>query len=337
MATEIEVDRSGTWESITYSDFSIEVPTSSIAHAPSATVTTQVRESINPNQPIRIVIDGTTRFEGVTESSGRKQQRGQVRLSAVHDAEALFEERVDLSLTSPTVSEVLDGALTNANRGSNFTLDYSGTDTSLSSDYEADNRQLSQIFRDMCDRTGRVWWVDPASHDIHVEPVGGRGLWKSLDAQADGVAVRSFDEGSVKTVRNDVTVNATAGENVTGTATDATSISEYGRRSEKVNIAYAATAAEADAYAQELIIPDPLAQGEIAVPQSVGTVEAPLVNYTVDLTDSPKDINATGLAVEKQTIEQGRATLKIGEGSGVSLENVNRNAKSRDDENPPER
>ena len=336
MATDVQVDRSGTWEDITYSDFSIEVPTSSIGVAPSATVTTQVRESINPNQPIRIVIDGTTRFEGVTESSGTKRQRGQVRLSAVHAAEALFEERVNLTLTgSTTVVEVLQGALNNANRGGDFSLFYSGSDTTLDSEYEASNRQLSEIFRDMCDRTGRVWWVDPAANEIHVEPVGDRGLWNSLDAQTDGVAVRSFDEGNVKTVRNDVTVNATAGENVTGTATDATSITEYGRRSEKVNISYAATQAEANAYANELLITDPLAQGEIAVPQSVGTVEAPLVNYTVDLTDGPKDIDATGLAIEKQTIEQGRATLKIGEGSGVSLANVNRNAKSRDDENPP--
>lgn len=336
MATEIQLLRGGTWESILYSDFSIEVPTSELSAAPSAEITAQAREDVSANQDIRIVIDGTIRFEGVTESSGTKRSRGQLELSAVHAAEALFAERVDVELTGTvTATDVLNAGLSNSNRGSNFTLDWSGTDTTLQSDYTVDNRQLSQLFRDMCDRTGRLWWVDPAGSTIHVEPRGGRGTWQSLDARDDGIGVQSWDDGSVKTVRNDVVVNATAGENVTGSDSDATSIATYGRRSEDINISYAATQAEADAYATELLIPEPLSQGEIDVPQSVGNIVQPLTNYTVDLVDAAKGIDTTDQVVEKQTIQQGRVRLKIGEGSAVSMANVQRNAKSNEDENPP--
>lgn len=335
MATTIEVERDGTFEAIDYRSFQIEIVTSAIAPTPSATVVTTAREDLSANQALRITIDGTTAFEGVTNSPGTVQSTGSVELSVDHPGAALFSEQVDLSLSSPTSEAVLSAALTNAERGGDFTLDYAGTAVSLASDYEVTNRPVAQVFRDIMDRTSRVWWLEPGGTTIHVEPVGDRGTWQALDAQNDGVSVRSYEAGSVSTVRNDVTVTATADEAVSATATDSTSISEYGRRSESINIGYAATQAEAQDYADELLIPDPLAQADLRVPQSVGDVVQPLANYQLDLTDASKGIDETNLVVEKQVLEQGRVRLRVGEGSGVSLQNVNRNSKSNDDETEP--
>jgi len=55
----------------------------------------------------------------------------------------------------------------------------------------------------------------------------------------------------------------------------------------------------------------------------------------VDVTDDAKGVSETGLVIEKQTIEQGRATLEIGEGSGVNLASVNRKSKSVGDTTEP--
>jgi hypothetical protein len=332
MTTTVQVDRGTGFEDIDYSDFKIEVGTSEVLVAPSARVTTQARETLSANLDARIQQDGTTIFEGVTGSAGTVRQNGQVRLPLEHPASALYAEKVDVTQTGTiTERDVLDAALANSERGSNFTITYEATATTLDSDYEVENRSLTSVFRDMMDRTGQVWWIDPATTDITVAPPGNGGLWQSLDAANDGVVVRDFDEGSVGTVRNDVTVTATGGEAVSSTATDAGSISTYGRRSEDINIQYATTATEAQAVANELLIPDPLTSGTILVPQSVGTITEPLVNQVVDLTDNSKDISETDLVIEKQTIEQGRVTLKIGQGSAVNIANVNRDSKSQDD------
>jgi len=127
-----------------------------------------------------------------------------------------------------------------------------------------------------------VWWVDPGGSTINVQPAGGRGLWNSLDAGTDGTGVVSFDEGSVQSVRNDVTVVGTSEQAVEGTASDSSSISTYGRRpgDSPYNVSYITSATEASDYANELLIPEPLASGKIVVPQSVGDVSEPLANYT---------------------------------------------------------
>jgi len=252
-----------------------------------------------------------------------------------HAAAALFEESVSLSESAASDEDVLRAALSASNSGGDFTLQYAGSATSLNSEYSVSDRSLKSVFRDMMDRTSRVWWVEPASNTIHVQQRGGRGTWKSLSASGDGVGVRKYDDGSVDTVRNSVTVTATGGEAVSATASDSNSISEYGKRSESVNIGYATTQSEAQAYADELLVTSPLAQGEVAVPRSVGDVTVPLANYTIDLEDASKGVSATNLTVEKQVIEQGRATLVVGEGSGVSMSNINRDRKSRKDTTKP--
>jgi hypothetical protein len=334
MTTTIEVDRAGTWEAIDYDNFEIVVGVHETTIAPSARVQTQAREAIEANQPIRIDIDGTIRFEGTTESAGTVRPNGLVEISCEHDAASLFEDSVTFSLSGPPTDEaVLNEALANASEGGDFSVSYPGTAQTLNDSYEADNRSLKAVFRDMADRSNRVWWVDPAANVINVEPRGFRGTWNTLTASSDGIDIQSFDEGSVDTVRNAVTVISTRGEGVEATAEDATSIAEYGRRTgnSPYNIGYAATQAEAQAVANELLIPDPLAQARVVVPASVGGVDAPLANYTVDISDASKDVDGADLLVEEQTIRQGRATLRAGEGAGVDLASLNRKSKSRGD------
>jgi len=108
-----------------------------------------------------------------------------------------------------------------------------------------------------------VWWVDPASDTITVDVEGGGGLWESIDTEADRAVLQQFDSGGLESVRNDVTVVGTGAEQVTGTATDGTSISTYGRQSDTINVSYITSTSEADAMASELLIPDPLASGKL--------------------------------------------------------------------------
>jgi len=337
MTTTVEVNRSGTFEAIDYEDFSITAGTSASKVAPTATVTTTVRETITAGQEIRIIIDGTTAFDGVTKSGGKKQQSGLRRVQCEHEGVGLMDESVTFSETSPTDAVVLQGALDASDRGAAFTLSYNTTAVQLNEDYSAEGRTVKRVFRDMMDRAGRTWWIDPASKVINVGAIGGRGTWQVLDAETDRVGVVQFDEGTVETVRNDVEVVGTGDVAINGTASDATSISEYGRRTgdSPYNVAYATTQSEVDDIAQALLQADPLAAGEILVHRAVGDVVQPLVNYTVDLTDGPKDIDETGLVVQEQTIEQGRATLKIGQASGLGTEQINRQSKSNSDVTEP--
>jgi hypothetical protein len=337
MTTTVEVERSGTFEAIDYQDFKIELGTSVVQVAPTAEILTVAQESTQPAQRVRITIDGTRRFEGVTRSAGKIRQNGSKELTVEHDVVGLMDESVDVSLSSPTDQEVLRAALDNSNRGGTYTLDFVPSATTLSNDYDVSGRQVKRIFRDIMDRTGYVWRVDPTGETVHVETRGGRGLWQSFDAQTDNIGVVSFDDGSAKSVINDVEVIGTGGEAVSATASDSSSISTYGRRTgdSPYKISYVTTQTEAQSVADSILQPDPLPAAEILVGANAGTVDAPQINQTVDLTDATKDISAPGLTITKQTIEQGRATLNIGGDAGGSIERVNRNSKSQNDVTDP--
>ncbi|AGC34572.1 hypothetical protein HSTV1_27 [Haloarcula sinaiiensis tailed virus 1] len=338
MATQIQVNRSGTFEDIDYSDFSIELGTSKAQIAPTASVTSQARESIQAGQELRIIIDGTTRFEGVTQSAGTKSRNGQRRVEVEHSGVKLMEEPVTLSLASPSVSDVLNAAVDAADSGGSWTVDTSDLPAlTLSNDYNVESRKVKRIFRDMTDRAEAVWWIEPTGETIHVANGGDGGLWQSFDTQTDRIRVDEFDEGDVKTVRNDVEVIGTGDVAVSATETNSTSISTYGRRAGespyKVN--YVTTEAEAGALAQALLQPDPLAQGKITVSAASGAVESPQVNKTVDLTDPSKDIDETDLTINKQVIRQSRAELHIGQGATDAIARLNRNSKSEGDVTEP--
>lgn len=337
--TDVEVSDDGgsTWTAIDYSDFRIEIPTSDVGIAPTATVQTRARESITASDRLRIVIDGTNRFEGVATSGGTIGRLGGRRLEVDHDAVELFEEEISLDLGTVTAETILNNALSTANAGGDFTLDYGSGTFVVDGGYDVDNRPVKQVFRDMADRTARVWYVDPAGSTIHFRDRGDRGTWKALDAETDKISIEEFDTGDVSTVRNDVTVIGTGDVAVEGTDTNSTSISTYGRRTgnSPYLVEYVTTQAAANELADRLINSDPLAEAKVLVGANVGTVESSLVNYDIDLTDSAKGISETGLTVEKQTIEQGRATLESGQGSGALVAEFNRQKKSDDDKTAP--
>lgn len=326
--TTVEVFRSGSYESVDADRFQIELGISTLLVAPSAEIEISPRESITAGQSVRIQEGGVTIFEGSADSGGTKYDERTMKVEIRHDAAELFNANASVSETSPTDEDVLNAAISNASTQASFTLNYAGTPTSLANDYSVDNRPVVSIFRDMMDRTGRVWWVEPDSNTINVDVEGGRGQWQSIDAETDRVSLQSFDTGSVETVINDVTVIGTGDEAVTGTDSDATSQSNYGVRSKKWNVEYAITQTEADALASSLLQPDPIAEGELLAGRNLGSVEDPQVNKTIDLTDGSKDISATGLVIEQQTIEQGRARLHFGGGVGASVAESNRRSKS---------
>lgn len=322
MATDVEYSDDGgsTWTEIGYSDFEIEVPLSPAGIAPEATVTTQARETIDPNDDLRIVIDGSTVFEGYVRSGGDKQGTGQWRIPVRHDAVELFEETIDLSISDATDEQVLDQALTEAD-ASSFSVDYQGSASSVGL-YEVENTSVKRVFRDMMDARGYVWWVDPAGSTITVAPDGDRGTWMSLDTQTDTARVRTYNDGDVSTVRNDVTVLGAGGF---ATASDATSISNYGRRTGDSPYLYPfANIIVAQQIANQLLIEEPLPDAKVVVGSDVGAVTDPLINYEVDLTSTPLGVSDTGLLVSKQTIKQDYVLLTVGRGATTALEELAR-------------
>jgi len=296
MATQIQVLRSGTYEDIDYGSFALEFGISTQLVAPKGSVRTRPQESITAGQDVRVIIDGTTVFEGQALSGGTKDDSGK-QVDLEHPVAELWDTNGSFNLTSPTDEQVLNRALSVANTQTSFTLNYVGTATQLNSDYTSQDRSILSVFRDMMDRTDRVWRVDPAGTTITVEPKGNRGTWQSL-SPSDGISVGSFDEGSIRTVVNDVNVVGTGGRPVVGNASNSGSISTYGRRVETINLDYALTQTEADAHAASVLQPQPVPEGTVTVPETVGNVTQNLANYEVDLSDPSKDINATGLVIE---------------------------------------
>lgn len=344
MTTTVQVSDDGgsTWRDIAHSDIDIVLGTSDVQVVPESNVVTHARESVSADQPYRVQVDGTTEFEGKTVSAGTVRQNGQMDVTARHDASSVFSEVVDLVVgddptdedEEPTDEDVLISALAGSGEGQSYTLTYNATPVLLTdeSTYEVSNRAVKQIFRDMVDRRNFVWWVKPTGEEIVVEPRGNQGTWMSLTAASDGVEIRNFDQGSVDNVRNDVRIVGTGAEpRAEGHAEDSTSINTYGRQSEVYNVAYVTEVAEATDHAESLLITDPPVSAEIRVPTSTGTITDPLVNYTVDIQDDSKNIDESGLVVERQTIEQRRATLAVGQGAGEPIANTNRKTKSAED------
>lgn len=336
MTTDVQLLRGGTFEDIPFTDFQIDLGISTQKTVPEASFTTLATEPVSAGQEARIVIDGVTRFRGICANSGRKQQ-GEQTVELIHDASELFSASVTFTeFGLPTDEDVLESALTSAITDNSYTLDYNGIATTLNNKYDAEGRTVKQIFQDMMDRTDKVWWTDPVDNIIHVGAKGGRGLWQALDTEADpGVEVRSFEAGTISTVRNTVTVTGTGEQATSGSATDTQSIDEYGQRKREYQVDYAITRSEAQALADELLQPEPIPEAELRVSQNVGDIVAPRINQTLDLDDATQDIAADDLLIERQIIEQGRATLSVGGGAGATVEDVNRTAKSEGDVTRP--
>ena len=323
----------GTWNAITYGDFEIEHGTSDTQLAPTASVTSIRGADPSVGQRLRVIDDdGTLQFEGDIVRTPRRTTagRGNLAIDAEHDAHQLFEELVTLSETSPTDEQVLSAALSAAASGSNFTLDYAGTATSLGDDYDVSERRLKRVFRDMMDRTGRVWWVG-VDNTIHVEPRGHRGLFAAVDTSTDDAVVREYNPADIDTVVNVAEVTGTGDVAVSATATDSNSVSTYGRRPESVNVEYVVSQAEAQNYADALLLPTPLANARVTLAQSVGDVRVPIVNYELDVTDSQSTAMDEQLVIQSQTVAEGRADVALGEGAGVNKAKFNRTRKSDDD------
>jgi len=318
---------------VDYQSFEVDIALSPLGLAPEATIELPTRQnSVTPGDPVTITIDGATVFDGEAKTSGRIREDGRREVPCDHDGIDLFEETVTFTSTGGTDLNVLQDALAASSRGSSFTLNFAPLTTGLANDYDATDRPLKRVFRDMMGRGNNVWWVDPASNTITVEALGARGQFKALNAQTDAVAVRQFDPGSVNSVRNVVTVVGTGEERIEGSASDATSINEYGKRSETYNVEYVTTQAEADAAASQLLEPTPLDSASVIVGGSVGvSPEQNLSNNTISLTDNSLDLAGDSFVINAQKIEEGRVTLEVGEAATAGIDTINRASKSRND------
>lgn len=327
--TEVERfnDSSGAWEPIKYGSFEIEFGVSDLLIAPEATVTAPRTSPVSSGERLRIREDGGTTFEGRVQRTKPRVQ-GPMRIEAEHDAHALFDDTVTLDVTG-TDEDVLQAALSDADPGA-WTLTYVGTPTTLGDDYAVEGRSVKRVFRDMVDRVGRVWWVG-VDHTITVAEYGAGGQLAAVDTAADDASVTEYIPDDIETVLNDVTVVGTGGEKVTGSASDSGSISEYGRQPERLNVSYIESASEADAYASEVLNPQPDAAATIRVGASVADVASPVVNQTLDVTDTQGTGMDEELVIEKQTVAQGSAELALGEGAGTNVEKFNRREKSKED------
>ena len=332
--TEIQVDDSGTWRDIRYQSYEIEFGLSDVLLAPKATVQSDAREDIDAGQRLRIRESGSTIFEGRTTSSGKRRNNGRRRVEVEQRAFELFDETVSFVETSATAGDVLQRALDESSIGGSFTLTFAATDVTLADDYEADDRTVKRVFRDMTDRAGLVWWVDGVDDEITVDEYGARGVWESINTQTDSATVLEFDPDSLDTVVNDVTVNGTGGERVTGTASDSGSIDEFGRRPKTLNVSYIKSDGEADDYADALLQPDPLPEADVQIGRRVGDVFENLANFEIDITDPSTGLDDT-LVVEKQTVSQGSAEVALGQGRAVQIEQFNRSEKSKADTTEP--
>jgi hypothetical protein len=331
---EYSDDGGSTYNTINYQDFGIDYGVSDVLLAPIASVDVARTVGASTGDRLRIQENGTTRFVGRLTTGGKVTRNGQTKLKAEHDIYPVFADSVSITVTNPTDEDVYQAALSAANGGGGFTLDYQPTPVSLGDDYDVDDRSVKRIFRDMTDRTDRVFFVG-VGDTITVDTRGGGGQFASISA-GDPFRVEQYNPGDINTVRNAVTVNGTGGERVTATAEDSTSISDFGRRAETFNYSYIRTATEAQDMADELLVPNPLASGEILLGQSVGGgATGEIINQTLDFDDPQGSGASDDLTIERQIINPSSVTVNVGEGAGVSIANVNRDSKSQDDTTEP--
>ena len=327
-------DAGGMYSEIRYSEWSATYGVSDVQVAPEATVETAARgETVDAGQELRIRDDAgaKTIFEGSIVSAPRKA-RGNQTLKCEADVWRTFEENVTITFASPTVEEVLQAALSESATGEITDLNYQGPAITLGDDYNEQDRTVKSVFRDMADRAGVVWWVDETG-EITVDERGARGTWATLDSATDRFSVREYDPDDLDAVINVQTVRGTGAELVSATATDSTSITDFGRREgNPVNVGYITSATEAQDYADELLVPDPPAGAKVIIPDGTGgATDDILANYQIDITDPQATGMDDTLTVERQIIEEGRMTVDLGQARARGVVEVNREAKSRDD------
>ena len=331
---EVRSDSGEEWQPVTYTDPEIDNAVSDIKVVPEASVGIADRSAVSSGDQLRFrdESDDTILFEGFVERT-RPSTQGPTGVEAVHRAARLFDESVSVELESPTAEDVLQEALLQAD-SSGFSLNYDGTATALADAYDVENRDVKRIFRDMTERTGRVWWVG-VDDTIHVEEPGARGTLASIDTATDpGVRVRDYVPDDIDTIVNDVTVRGTGGESVEGSATNAASIDEYGKQPETVNVEYIRSVGEANDYAEALLRPDPSASADVLVSNRAVDMREPVVNHTLAVTDGATGLDEE-LVIERQRVEQSRARVDLGEGAGVNIAKFNRSQKSDDDTTKP--
>ena len=335
-AVEVRPTASDAWSEIQYRDYRIELGTQKSQAIPKANINTSGNADVAEGDQIRILVDGSAVFQGIVRS-GTYGERGQRRLKCKHPAADLFNDAVTVPVASRSNENHLNEALFQAAEGGDYSLTFNAPTSTFEYGIE-EPRKLRRVFRDIVDEQGYIYQVDPVAKEIVVDTAGGSGSWQSFDTASDPISIRQWDPGDLDTVRNAVTVIGTGDEAAEATAEDNTSISKYGRRTGNSPYQYRGVRdqATAQAIAEALLQPEPLANGKLRVPENIATVYESHVNETLTLTDDPRDISSQTVTVTKQRIEPGQTTLEVGEGGeSFAIDDTERDSASARDVTRP--
>ena len=321
------------WNTIEQAMWRVENGVSSKMPAPRAVIETNANVDLLPNTEIRVREGSEPIFVGYTRNGGEYGDRGQQRINCRSEAYKILNEEVSVSVTSGTDYDVLSDAVADTSRSADFSLFYPETPIDIG-DYDATDRKLKVILRDMADRTGRIWYFTSDANTLTIQSLGYRGTWETLETGTDNIAIEKWNGGEIDAVQNSITVTGTGSDPVTSdTIEDANSIDKYGRQSASYSYRWIQTKTQANDLANQLLIPEPLESGKVTIPDSAvaGDTWENLSNYTIDLTDSTRGINSVLATIEKQVIQEGRTTLHVGKGVSYAESSINRNSQSSQD------
>lgn len=326
-------ESAATWKTIDQAMWRVENGVSSKMPAPRAVIETNANVDLLPNTDIRIREGTEPIFVGYTRNGGEYGDRGQQRINCRSEAYKILNEEVSVSVTSGTDADVISTAISNTSRSTDFSLSYPETAINIG-DYDATERKLKVILRDMADRTGRVWYFTSDANTLSIQSLGYRGTWETLETGTDNIAIEKWNGGEIDAVQNSITVTGTGSDPVTSdTIEDTNSIDKYGRQSASYSYRWIQTKTQANDLANQLLIPEPLESGKVTIPETAvsGNTWDNLSNYTIDLSDSTRGINSVLATIEKQVIQEGRTTLYVGKGVSYAESSINRNSQSQQD------
>ncbi|MEA3432412.1 MAG: hypothetical protein U9R01_07070, partial [candidate division WOR-3 bacterium] len=152
------------------------------------------------------------------------------------------------------------------------------------------------------------WWEETSFY--------GQNLWDAWQNLAEVLTtkikiVRTSGGAYYTLFLKEIEVEGTSGRTLPikyeGTASDSTSITNYGERFEKCTLDYIQSDSEATAIANTLLVPNPKSGGNITAAWD-GTI---MVNETVALVDNVRGINGNYTVLE-QKIGNGLTTLHLG-------------------------
>lgn len=185
-------------------------------------------------------------------------------------------------------------------------------DYTLTSAREVGYQELQEYYDVSIEFTGELSGGD---YVVRMDPVGYGGSYDTLYGPNDVPSGGSpsvfveWESEDTDDIVNDVKVTGTGtdGTEFTGTASDSTSINDYGRRFTSVQVGFFVTQSDVDSISENLLSPDPTSGGEVRTRRYTDRV----VNNSFTLQDSNNNVSAevhTAVKVKDYLLE-GQAVI----------------------------